>query len=355
MPEINLAAEPHPTVVKIPNTNLRQAMPDILKVLAILSVVYIHGSSLITYSESGFDLNAPVMQLAERALRFCVPIFIFLWAYFMEKSVIKRGRESVMPKFYSLFVPYLFWSVVYFLLLADFRHLGIAAIVTKHFSGYGWSGQYYFIILFQLVLLFPLITTVSQKLIKYVPWIFICGILFYAGLSYSGWFHVSAISKINDRVFIYWLPYAILGIIYAHRNIFSFQLPLYAGIILLAIIPAEIYWLHPQQVSLYLIPGVFISTMLLAGTLENKIDYESLPAALAKTVSMIARNTLGIFCLNPLVYTTLLPVLNTMNVHLQFPGASVVIPVFSTLLITSICLLIINLLKALKLGFLVAN
>jgi len=333
----------------------RQAIPDILKVLSILAVVFIHGSGLISYSPTTFDISPASMQLASRGLRFCVPVFIFLWAYFMEKSAIKRGNESVLPKFYKLFIPYFFWSIIYFLILADFKHLGFSAVITKHFSGYGWSGQYYFIILFQLVLLFSLISKFSRTFIRYTPLIFVCSVIFYIALSYTGWFNVNAINKIRDRVFIYWLPYVIFGIIYAHKNIFAFQLPVYAGLLFLAIIPAEVYWIHPQEVTYYLIPSVFIATLTLLSSLERKISYQSMPPVLSRTINMIAKHTMGIFCLNPLVYITLLPVFKSMNAFLQFPGASLLTPLFSTILITGICLLIINLLKNMRLGLIVAN
>jgi fucose 4-O-acetylase-like acetyltransferase len=335
--------------------NLRSANADILKAISILAVVFIHGSGMILFSLTNLDLSTSTTTLAAKGLRFCVPIFIFLWAYFMEKSTIKKGKQNAMTRFYKLLIPFVFWSTVYFVLTADFKTLTLTSTISKHWLGYGWSGQYYFIILFQLILLFPVFHIVSSKLQNYYIPVFVLSLLFLIIISYSGWFRISIVDKLNDRPFFYWIPYVILGIIYAQRNIFKFPVRLSVGIISLAFIPLEIYFLHPKSEGIYLLPSVFICTLILLSSMESKLSYEALPRWIAVSVQQLSGQTLGIFCLNPLVILTLSPLLVSLNVNLQLTGLSIFMPILSTLLVTVICLIIIYLLKRVKLGILVAN
>lgn len=335
--------------------NLRSANADILKAIAILAVVFIHGSGMIPFSPTNLDLSSSSTLLAAKGLRFCVPIFIVLWAYFMEKSTIKKGKQNVMTGFYKLFIPFVFWSVVYFLLTTDFKTLTLTGMISKHWLGYGWSGQYYFIILFQLILLFPVFHLISGKLKNYHMMIVILSLLFYIVISYSGWFRISAVDKLNDRPFFYWIPYVVSGIIYAHKNIFKFPVRLSFGILSIALIPLELYFLHPKSDSIYLLPGVFICTFILLSSMESKLSYEALPRWVALPVQQLSGQTLGIFCLNPLVVIILNPILVSLHFSPRLTGLSIIMPIFSTLVVTGICFLLIYLLKRAKLGILVAN
>lgn len=339
-----------------PNSVTRLASPDILKAVSIFAVVFIHGSGLISFRPSDFDFNNSEIGFATLSLRFCVPVFIFLWAYFMEKSILKGGNKHVLPRFYRLFIPFAFWSLIYFVLTADFRSISLADVITKHWSGYGWAGQYYFIILFQLILLFPILRRISLSIVKFLPAIYILSFLFYAIVAYSGWFDIVILAKIKDRAFIYWLPYVVLGVIYAHQNIFKSKVPVIIAVFSIVLIPLEMYLFHPQTVSGYLLPGVFLVTLLLLNSImEAKIRYEMLSPWLANLIRKLAGYTLGIFCLNPLIFIVLHPVFESVGLSFQFVGCSVVVPFFSALIVLVLCVLIIFLLKRIRLGFLVVN
>lgn len=225
----------------------RLASADILKVLSIIAVVFIHGSFLIPNQDKyiGF-IQSDFFPRADWS-RFCVPVFVFIWAYFLEKSCIKRGNENLLPRFYKLFVPFLIWSIIYFLIIANFHKLSLSILLTTHFSGFGWSGQYYFIILFQFILLFPIIRRVSLKLQDYKLIIYIVSTLFYVLLSYTRWFDISIVEKINHRLFIYWLPYVILGIMYAHKGFSKSPLPPLIAIFSVFLSPQRITSFIPKM------------------------------------------------------------------------------------------------------------
>jgi len=333
----------------------RNASADLLKVFAIFSVVYIHGSSLIPVTMSTFDFSSMTMSFIAHVFRFCVPVFIFLWAYFSEKSIIKSGKDTSIKRIYKLFLPFVFWSLVYFLYLGNFKELNVSSAITKHWVGYGWSGQYYFIILFQLILLFGIVRKLTLFLLNYATIIILVSVVFYAVISYSSWFEIGVVGKLSYRPFVYWLPYTVLGIIHAHKNIFKFKLPIAFALISPILILIEIYSFHPILTNEYMLPSVFISTILLVSLLQSKLTYENFPAWISGSVLTIANSTLGIFCLNPLVILIVSPLLRQVNHSLKGPGFSLLMPIISTILILAFCILIIKVIKKLKLGLLVSN
>lgn len=338
--------------IKVEN---RLAAADILKVLAITAVVFIHGSSLISSCGATLGFPAFIHNLI-LMLRFCVPVFIFLWAYCQEKSTLKHGSFKLLyARFYVLLVPFFFWSFVYFILSADFKTLTFTTAVTRHWTGFGWAGQYYFVILFQLMLLFPVLRWISMRIGTSIPLLYIFSLIFYALISYTGWLYIDGIGKIGDRPFIYWLPYVVLGITYAHKNIFPVKVPLVLGLVFTALIPLEFYFFNLREVGIYLHPAVFISSFILLSSLEIKISYAALGRTVTWAIQVIAKNTLAVFCLNPLVIMLLAPIFRSNKLSLNFVGACVVGPILSTLIILIVCILITSILKRLKLGILVTN
>jgi fucose 4-O-acetylase-like acetyltransferase len=336
-------------------TENRLASADILKAISITAVVFIHGSSLIASSHCNANASSYRFNLI-LMLRFCVPVFVFLWAYFQEKSALKHKSHTLLrSRFYTLFIPFFFWSLIYFLLSADFKTLSFSRLLSKHWTGFGWAGQYYFIILFQLIILFPLIRWITMKIITWVPWIYIAALLFYMLLSYTGWFYIDMVGKVGDRPFLYWTPYVILGITYAHKNIFPLKLPLVVGLISTVFIAIEFHLLNLREVGIYLHPAIFVTTFLLLSSLEFEVSYTALSGPVAWIIQTIAKNTLGIFCLNPLVIIAFSAMFQPKGLSLNFMGSCVIAPILSTLIILITCILITSLLKRIKLGILIAN
>jgi fucose 4-O-acetylase-like acetyltransferase len=331
----------------------RQAVPDLLKVAAIFAVVFIHSYTLFPFTPSAIDFSPGQIDLYANVLRFCVPVFTFLWAYFLEKSILKSGKAILLKRLYKILLPFICWTLVYTIIKADVQQMSLPYIFVKYWTGYGWSGQYYFIILFQFIATFPLWRWISGKLVKYIPGVYLLSFLFFILIAYSGFSNFKLIMRISDRIFIYWWPYVILGIIHARKNIFTFAIPVWLKIISVCLIPLEIYWLQPSTVSPYALPAVFVSAVLLLSLLRDQFSYTALPDAIARPLNNLANFTLGIFCLNPLV---ILVINHYFSIRaIQFIGASVILPLASTLIVFGICVLLILLLKKLKLGTLVST
>ncbi|WDF57465.1 acyltransferase family protein [Mucilaginibacter sp. KACC 22063] len=320
-----------------------------------MAVVFIHGSHTIPFTLTAFDRKID-LQHSQDLFRFCVPVFIFLWAYFQEISFIKRGEMQTMKRFYKLFVPFIFWSLVYFFLTADAKGLSIVKIVVKYWTGYGWSGQYYFIILFQLLLLFPVIASIARKVSAIVSLevIFIVSIAFYAFLAYSNWFELKIFNQISNRLFVYWLPYIFIVVAYARGKRFKLNPSIFVSLLSLLLILIEASFI--KTTDPYLRPSVFICSIFLSVAFINpNVNYNFLPKSISNICHVIAQNTLAIFCLNPLIIITLSKLYNQHLLPVSFPGASILIPIFSVLLVCAIAVVISKLFQKIKLGFLLAN
>jgi surface polysaccharide O-acyltransferase-like enzyme len=336
------------------NTSSRLLDADFLKAISIFAVVFIHSALIIPVSV------IPITWIF-LSLRFCVPIFIFLWAYFTEKSFEKADdkRSYLVKRFCGLLTPFLFWSLIYFFIVADFKKLTLIKFITTHWIGSGWSGQYYFIILFQLVAAFAILHTIARYLVGKRIFVILISVLFYTLISYSPLFNLGVIGKINDRPFFYWIPYVLLGISYSKLGIPKYySFPIYFIVLALVLIPLEVFVFHPVVASHtpYLLPSAFISTVIiLHSVLGKEMNYLRLNGFIFYLMDLLSRNTLGIFCLNPLIVIVISYALRFMNYKFDFIGHNIITPIVSTIFVIGICILIINLLKHIKLGVLITN
>lgn len=327
----------------------RSYSADLIKAISIIAVVFIHAYSLIPFSPSYNHWVSPI-------LRFCVPVFVMLWAYFFELSISTREKKLayLATKFYRFLIPFFIWSAVYFFYVADTLNMSFIQIVVRYWTGYGWSGQYYFIILLQLIIFFTAISLVARSIAHYSVTVCIVSIFFYGFVSYFPWFSHGVMGKIGDRIFIYWIPYVLLGIIYARRGFSNLlAVPPMVMVCALIFIPLEYYFLHPS-LSAYLVPSVFIVTVLMVNSIMKGYAVERNPgSSLSKVVKILSANTLGIFCLNPLIIIVFSRWYHLQNYNLQFPFCFVIVPLFSTFLVITTSLLIALFLKRIKLGMLV--
>ena len=269
---------------------IRAIAPDALKAIAIFAVVYIHASI-------PNDATAVIVK----TFRFCVPIFIIVWAYFQERSYLRQSswRANLPNKLLVVLLPFVVWTVIYSVIQRGLPSGGVLSYLSREWAGYGWSGQYFFLILLQLIVLFPLLRQikVSQALLVSI---FIAYALVFALLNAAtlpSWF-----VKISYRPFIYWLPYVALGIYFArHRDV---CLPKTAGVVGLSIIVLEALfaWPNPGFDDDYAKPGVLIGSALIAACVLNRAEpVGPRQSLLTRLIFLVGGSTMGIFLLNPLV------------------------------------------------------
>ena len=293
-----------PAEMKQPNANAEQspeardARSDCLKGVAIIGVVSLHAS--LPYAD---------------VFRFCVPVFIALWAFHYERGLARRQPGQVWlyvtQRFVRLLTPYVFWTVLYFLLFQA-SNAGATALAGipdgGWFGGNGWPGQYFFIILFQLTWLMPLLRrwVAPQSL----------GITLAGGAilnASAGWWLFSnpILSGLGDRLCVYWLPYVFLGVAFArgYPRAIPGLLPL--AIVSLSTVPYALSGLildfdKAGRVSPYLVPAVTLGSIALLLAVGPRLPPAAPPlqpcdSPISRALAYIGRHSLAIFVANPLI------------------------------------------------------
>ncbi len=322
----------------------RSISADFIKTFSIFGVVFIHGSGMLGGS-SIFN------EYLSYFFRFCVPCFIILWAYFFEISYSKKDKKEkkkyIRVRFMHLFMIYLLWSLIYFFNLDEWHELSLKKIITMHFSGYGFAGQYFFIILFQLLLLYPFLRDLySRKYYRNILLLITVGLYFVFGYCES--FLPEIILKLGDRPFIFWIPYMYLGIFLSKNQ--TLKIPIIFSLTV-CLIPIEFFILKNLNLShsYYITPLVLLSSLLSCSSLlQNKIDIKN--KYILNIIDYIGKSTMTIFVCNPLVIL-LISVFITANGPNNFSVLEkIILPFISSFIILSICILIEIIIKKVKLN-----
>lgn len=367
------------SVTTSPTMPRRDIAPDALRGLAILGVVLIHGGWIYSSSTPSTD-PAPLLLVMDW-FRWGVPVFLMLSFYFAYLSWRKAPQtgygEFAKKRLPRLLVPFLFWSVFYFL-FGNFYFLphpitGVSKIVTTYFMGRGWSGQYFFIILIQLTLLLPLSfrRTVTRSLL--IASVVATLLLYAADLALICGFGPHKLQgpliKLRDIAFFFWLPYVLFPIYLIQTN----QAPtatkeeapgapsfpttslliLVLAPVLLSIEELVRAHFHAHEMSPYL----YLTTLpvaLLVFYHGWRVFSALPPSGFTSFLAYLGRNSLGIFCLNPLFVLLLLKIAPPNEIGRILPQPLLLVsPILLVIFITAAALSTIALLRRIRLGFLV--
>ena len=264
---------------------------DITKVISIFGVVYIHSGTAETSS-----LNTGSY------FRFVVPIFIVI-SFFLSETSLQRQKNYSKKNFLKkrllrLAIPYVVWSTLY--AIGQF-YLGIRPTIDFG-PTFAWQGQYFFIVLIQLTMLYPWLRLV--KINEKILLIFLAVTLtsLYLPCNYFG-ICVPFIFS-GETAFFYWTFYVFLAI-YLARNInkishLSDSIPSYfIPLIILTfpiVIVIENFYINSQ------FPYLRISVLLTSSILTIlfvRLNFHFKP--LNSTIRMLSKYSLGIFCMNPII------------------------------------------------------
>jgi len=138
-----------------------------LRAVAIIGVVYRHSSTSDAFRINSDFWSQQFFLLSYFVLSSCaVALFVFLAGYFGTSSYRKSSAIIFWKKrFTRLGTPYLFWSFVFlFLGFFVFHHVySFGSVVKILLFGKACVPFYFFIVLFQLILLTPLLFIWAQK------------------------------------------------------------------------------------------------------------------------------------------------------------------------------------------------
>jgi hypothetical protein len=261
----------------------RDLHADWLKAAAIVGVVCIHA-------------GMPFEDL----FRFGVPVFIGLWAYYLEKALARRPREAhgayLLRRMVELGVAYIAWTLLYLEKFYQGRWdaTPLHTVVGGWFGGYGWSGQYYFVILFQLTLLFPLL----RRWVADAPTLPLIAAGVALNVAAGYWlFEHRLISAVGDRLFIYWIPYVALGIALARGELGRRPGLAIVGLLVLLAAPLEsaLFTEHSAYLSLSV---TLASLLLIASAVAADRGPARSPGIAGRAVALLGRNTFAVYVAN---------------------------------------------------------
>lgn len=268
---------------------------DQIKGIAILGVIYIHVSGAFGYVDSYLhDVTYALSRLA-------VPCFIVLFSYFFERKLIKDSHAIVyINRLYTLLIPFCFWSLLYFFITANLASVTLnqIKIITMYWSGYGWSGQYFFILLFQVILIFPVLRRLAENKTIRLLALLLTGVLFVLNTYF---YHLvpEIITKISDRLIIYWVPYVLLGILMARIPLRGCKSKYFFLIVVL--VPLEFFLcsMIDYTGSSYMRVSVLVVTYVMLPVLISLPGH--IKGRLGSMLSLLGRYSMGLFVLNPAI------------------------------------------------------
>lgn len=327
--------------------NNRSYYIDLVKAISIFGVVYIHSSGILK--------GAPIPNdIIKACLRFGVPCFVLFWAYFIERGLLKRDKYHhfgyLFNKFIELFKVFCIWSAFYLFVSLDFDRLSLRDIIKYHFMGFGWQGQYFFIVLFQLLVLFPLLRWVyKKKALLVILVIAIISIYFFVGYQFSNL--PPLIKKIGYSPFSYWIPYVLAGIALARQDwmkINNWQW------IVVFLIPIEAIFiiLYDMQGFPYVSLGLLIRFLMLSSLAIGLKNQMPKPSVVQNTVGFIAKNTMVVFVANPFLVMLFKYFLQTSEIQLD-RGYAILINFVIALFILTLCLVLAQILRRARLGWMI--
>ncbi|MEB3179641.1 MAG: acyltransferase [Nostocaceae cyanobacterium] len=305
---------------------------DFLKAISITAVVSYHSLFLpkSTYVDSAF-----LLDVLFSPLRFCVPVLLTISFLLLEQGLSidsPISTISLIKKRYSrLAIPTLFWfSLVAALKL--FTGNSISEIAIQIIQGEIFTGAYYLLILFQLIPLYILLRDWLQNPRNLFLVILIqLGIFFviYQSVLKGNNLLITGLLSLERSPFIYWFIYAAIGGFLSKNlsgivKISSFLPPAIKLAIILGnflMLLVEYNLLFPNHPGYKALEYVMISCIFspisfclcFADLRENQ-----LPVWLLKLVKILAKYSLGIFCINGILYLFFLFITTNIFNHTVF-------------------------------------
>jgi uncharacterized membrane protein YcfT len=309
---------------------------DVLKAICIVAVVSYHAIFVTRTSYLG-SLNP--LEVLFAPLRFCVPVLFTISFLLAERGMSKQTGPlwpSLRKRLLRLAIPTAFWFGLV-VCLKFFRGSTTEELAGQVLDGTIFLGAYYLLVLFQYVLVFPWIRGWFQQSRNVLAAVFLQGLVFlsvYTHLSSSpggaGAQVLAMLKTIGRPYFAYWFVYMALGVYFA-KNLpqlvdLSRHLPKWKKTLML--LGTALLMLVEYQGLLGATGGsvppfdyVLVSCVLsvpVAFLCFACVEETHLPAPMAKTVSLLANYSLGIFCCNGILSEIFLSIGTHLSAGMTF-------------------------------------
>ncbi|MEH1935251.1 MAG: acyltransferase [Nostoc sp.] len=288
---------------------------DLLKAISITAVVSYHS---VFVPESTYPSASYLMDILFAPLRFCVPVFFTISFLLLERSLEKNSTASFYPLFKNRFIrlltPTLFWGGLAILL----RLLGKAnqteSLITLLLRGKIFPGYYYLLVMLQFLPVFIILNRHLGKLKNFLITLgfqlIVLTLIYISNLGAFGTEIIVFLRSIGRPFFAYWFVYVSLGAFF-YKNWFklvkiSNYLPVILKIILLIstslLMIAEYNYLQTvtdgQVIPFEYAMFSCILSAIIMFLCFSSIEENQMPLAIRRTVKLLSKYSLGIFCIN---------------------------------------------------------
>jgi hypothetical protein len=308
---------------------------DLLKAISIIAVVSYHS---VFVPESTYPSAFRLMDILFAPFRFCVPVFLTISFLLLKRSLEKKAQAPLYTSFKKrltrLLIPTLFWGSI----AVSLRLLGKAnteeSLIVLILQGKIFPGYYYLLVTLQFL---PVFIVLNRQLVQ-VKNFFIILVLQLVALSIV---YASNLGMLPTDIliflrsasrpfFVYWFVYMSLGA-YFYNNWsklvrISNQISVLVKIILLLstslIMIAEYnYLLTITKGEVVPFEYAMFSCILSAIVMFvcfSSIEENQIPSPIRTTVKLLAKYSLGIFCINGILSLIFLQLCSRLFVGMNF-------------------------------------
>ena len=197
------------------------------RAIAILAVIMIHVTSFPLVRIDQGSWKHYFYFILNSSSQFAVPAFLFLNGFLLFYNYYKamHGRGWIVT-FYRkrilyIVIPYLAWSLFYYLFLQYQTH-GNALLNVNHFfnglvTGNNYTHLYFFIIIIQFYVLFPALVHIVQHT-KLEKWLILFALVFQVIFFFinNHWLHIQRTGVLFISYFLQFCAGAYVGMNYEH-------------------------------------------------------------------------------------------------------------------------------------------
>lgn len=315
----------------------REVLADLLKAFAIVGVVYLH-----VFAALPSALGEVLCWLG----RLGVPTFLILWAYFVEKRLLAGGdtMRYLRKRFWHTSRVFIVWSGLYALAAGPDWRVSPVRLAVRHFGGGAWPGQYFFLIILQLLVVYPIVRKVydSPKLRSAAVAVVI---LLHLIVGYGFEQMPYVIQRAGVRPLVYHVIYVICGIALARGELP--RIPQLTGLLLFCL-PIERFllsrlgWAHDPYVT----PAALIGGLAVVAVTMQSAQTARFFDRWCSILRTVSSSTMTIFVANPIVLGIIFPLVGEPRggpAYLVFASSLAV-----TALVVVACLLIARVIRLLR-------
>ncbi len=307
---------------------------EVLRVIACLSVIMIH--TCTTFVEHDFNSsNFWIANILDGLARIAVPVFVMISGALLLDENYQYNTEKLIKHITRMILFFVFWSLIYCVIYKIIWPIFSGGIHNEFIKIIGTfiKGHYhlwYIYLLIGLYLILPLLRLwVKKDNKKYIEYFIILALIFTflipqiisIGSNYSNLFeHINEIiENINLKYVGGYTAYFLLGWYLNNFEIKRKNIVYYLGIISLIITIFGTYILSislGKSVRMYgnLMLNIFFQALCIFVFIKDKIEKNSFKES--KVISLISKNSLGIYAMHVMIVKLTYEVLNSIKLDI---------------------------------------